>query len=685
MSDKTNAKRKEETSMKIRLITCTLCALTLSTLAWAGGQEEGGASGRGKYLAARGLIIPKEEVRVNSYIASIDYGYRAPEQGVGVQLYTGHRQLVASGQEEILQIGIQAGKVPFEALPPMNLAFVIDHSGSMAAQDKLEWVKQAFDVFIRRVRDIDFVSLVIFDDTASVVFPSTRMDSEAKRLRFARAVDRIRPDGGTNLVAGIKLGYEQVMSNYRREYTNRVLFLTDGMGSAGAMLEMAESYREMGINVSTIGVGRNFDHELMRQLAKSGGGSSRFIADAEEMEKIFGSELDRMVVPSARELAMELEFLLPVRDIESWGYNHQIEGQTICFSQATLHHGDYETIVVRFTLPALDTVGEVPLCRFRMSYEDLDGKKHRWGPKEIYTNVVEAESPLAGYSNSRVLRAGTMLFFAESLQRIADVYFAGRAELEKINELRNQLFEEAAANSEEIESIDYDALSSPEIVLLEGTFNRRVRTALEMTVETRKVLLNAKIRLDEEAFDDEIQILDNYIKTLGGELELGKEQIGEQMVRTELSPAHGAQSLDRQLQLLFQEVLLDLKRSEGGNLAVTGFCQKDGRQSGLIALLNEKAVSDLVGLEHLRILERGKLHAVLAEQELAVSDLVDTESAIRVGRILAADLLLTGTVIEMTQSVVIFSRIIDVQSGEIRSAAQVIVPKSADLIGLLAT
>jgi len=307
--------------MKIRIILCALIPLLVSTPSWSAGQEEGAGSGRGKYLAAQGLIIPRDEVRVNSYIASIDYNYPLPEEAVGVNLYTGHRQVVASGQEEIVQIGIQAGKVPFAELPPMNLAFVIDHSGSMAAQDKLEWVKQAFDVFIQQVRDIDFVSLVIFDDRAQVVFSSTQMNSPEKRTKFKRAVKRIQPAGGTNLVAGIKLGYEQVMSNYREEYTNRVLFLTDGMGTSEGILEMAASYRRIGVNVSTIGVGRNFDHKLMRELAKSGGGSSRFIADAEAMEKIFGSELDRMVVPTARDLEMELEFLLPVREIETWVTN----------------------------------------------------------------------------------------------------------------------------------------------------------------------------------------------------------------------------------------------------------------------------------------------------------------------------------------------------------------------------
>ena len=276
-----------------------------------------------------------------------------------------------------------------------------------------------------------------------------------------------------------------------------------------------------------------------------------------------------------------------------------------------------------------------------------------------------------------------MLFFAEGLQRIADVYFAGQEELGRINQLRNELFEQAAAQTEDIESIEYESLTSPELVALEGKFNQRVRAALDMTVELRKVLLNAKVRLGEDAFDDEIEILDNYIKTLGGELEMEDEMIDDQMGRTELEPAAGARSLDQQLQLLFREVALDLEQLGSVNLAVSGFSQKNGQENDLITLLDEKAAADLSRLERLRVLERNRLHAVLEEQQLAVSDLVDTENAIRVGRMLSADLLLTGTVIEMAQSVIIFSRIIDVETGEIESSAQVIVPKSADLEQLL--
>jgi Mg-chelatase subunit ChlD len=127
----------------------------------------------------------------------LDYFYPDPELDFGVALYAGHRQVSIQGQRELIQIGIQGKRHGYGELPPMNLAFVIDKSGSMGERHKMEWAKDAFDVFIARVRDIDFVSLVVFDSSARVVFRSTQMSSEGARERFRRAVRAVSSGGGT--------------------------------------------------------------------------------------------------------------------------------------------------------------------------------------------------------------------------------------------------------------------------------------------------------------------------------------------------------------------------------------------------------------------------------------------------------------------------------------------------------
>jgi curli biogenesis system outer membrane secretion channel CsgG len=118
-------------------------------------------------------------------------------------------------------------------------------------------------------------------------------------------------------------------------------------------------------------------------------------------------------------------------------------------------------------------------------------------------------------------------------------------------------------------------------------------------------------------------------------------------------------------------------------VAISGFTTKEGEPSALVELLNETAVVEIGKIDTLTLVEREKLDMLLEEQELALADLTDTTTAIEVGRFLTANYLVTGSVIEMANSVVIFGRIINVESGEIESVAQVIVPKDKNVQKLL--
>jgi Ca-activated chloride channel family protein len=220
---------KRRIIMKRRYFFFIFLFLAIPSLLWAGASKESASSAeRAEYLSGRGVIVPPNEVYIDSYIASIDYQYPQPEQALGITLYTGHHQVSSKGQEEVVQIGIQGREIPFEELPPMNLAFVIDKSWSMGEQDKMDWVKESFEIFIDRVRDKDYVSVVVYDDEAEVIFPSLRMNSAQRRERFKEAVHSIVPAGGDNMEDGLMLGYQQVQANYRKEYVNRVLLLSDG-------------------------------------------------------------------------------------------------------------------------------------------------------------------------------------------------------------------------------------------------------------------------------------------------------------------------------------------------------------------------------------------------------------------------------------------------------------------------
>ena len=634
--------------MKTWALIVAVCCICVSHL-WAGGESEGAASAtRGVYLAREGVIIPPEEVQIDSYVASVNYHYPDPQGLVGVTLRSGNRQISTGGQEDVIHVAIQAHRMPFSELPPLNLCFVIDKSGSMAQHNKMSWVKDAFEVFIASVRDKDFVSLVVFDNIAEVVFPSTQMKSAATRDRFRSAVRQVEPGGGTNLSEGLQFGYQQVLANFRREYTNRVLFLTDGVGDSEGILEMARQFDSMGINVSTIGVGTEFDQELMVELGRQGGGSSRFISDRDEMEEIFGNELSRMVVPAARNLQMDLTFSSDVEILETWGYNHQVNTDSIHFSQKTLHLGDYETIIVSVRYRADLPPGLRPVAEFAMTYVDLGGTPRGIGPYVLKADFVNRAYPVTGFSDGMVLQSGTMLHFAKNLQRIGELYYNRSADGR-----------------------------------IGGAAQSRLQEAFDLTIETRKELRNARIRLDDLGFDDEIEILERYAEILGDELQMAAAQVRRIAEDDEIPPRETAVPLQDSVQGLFKEMTLSLLDTAMKVIAVSGFSTKDGKESGLTQYLDEMAVLEMSKHKGARIVERDKMKEVIEEQKLALYDLVDTTTAVEVGKLLAASHIITGSVIEMASSVVIFARIIDLESGEVTSAAQIIVPRDTEVESML--
>jgi TolB-like protein len=608
------------------------------TLSWSGGESEGAASNtRGTYLADRGIIIPNEEIHIDSYIAAIDYNYPKPEsEKFEVHMYTGNRQIYMGGAEEILQIGLQAGKTEFENLPPMNLAFVIDHSGSMAQADKLEWVIDAFDIFIEKVRDTDYVSLVIFDDFAEVIYPATKMDSEEKRNQFKRVVHSITPDGSTNLLDGLQLGSIEVLKNYNIEYTNRVMFLSDGQDTCGntheAILELAEQFCEEGVTISTIGVGQAFDLELMVQLARTGAGSSRFISDREEMQKIFGSELDRMVVAQARNLEMTLEFLVDVNIIDTWGYQNVRSGDTVYYYLPTLHNGDYETILVDFETEGQRFSGVLDLARFTVKYEDNFGNQLESGPHIIQAEFVEDSTPLTGFSNGMVLHSGSMLHFAKNLKTIADTYYSGqiRANLEH---------------------------------------------ALNITIDTKKELVNAETRLETGDFTDQIDILNKYLNILGNELEFSEQRISVLSNDLEILSPAPERGIAQHIDYLSREIVWALRSKTNSSVAVCEFSYRGDSQPYFVTDITENVFNSIQQINSITLIDQVRLASTLNTKQFTYSDLTDKTNAIEVGLALNTDYIITGNVIETTNTYIIFSRMINVYTGEVESSAQVIVAK----------
>jgi hypothetical protein len=495
-----------------KIIFILLGVILIQAVGFSSGSQAASSSERGSYLAGLGRVIPPEEIYVDQYIAQSDYNYPIPNSGaLNVIPAAGFKDNTA-----YLLVGLRGKKDDFSALPPMNISFVIDISGSMASQDKLEWVKESFRIFIERVRPQDFVSVVIFDNLVELLIAPTQIRSQQDRDRFKRQVDSLRPRGSTNIYGGMEMGYRQVQANYRSDYTNRVILLSDGEDNASRktkkdFLDTCTVYKEQGINISTIALGAQADISLMVDMAIAGGGSSRFISDRTVMEQTFGSELDRLVVTAARNLNMELVLSDGVTLRETWGYSYWTSGSTIHYVLDTLHNGDYETIVAEAVLDRPMATGTV-LGNFYLNYEDISGRAFREGPYPIILNP----EPGGLIADARVREAEGYITVARGLIDIGTRANGISRTQQDFNRLRN---ERAAALKGSAEAEAAVITDSPEMAVMRKEVVGNLDYCLGLIDALYAHLTTISASLDNNRYAPELRILSNYRTSFTNSLE----------------------------------------------------------------------------------------------------------------------------------------------------------------------
>ena len=292
---------------------------------------------------------------------------------LGLDVRSENRTILLPGPGDgTLQVQVIAPDLPHPAdRPKLNMALVIDRSGSMGDARKLEYVKSAAHQLIDLMGNNDILSIVAYDHRVSVPFPARRVDGNRETLH--RIIAGLFPGGQTFLSGGLEEGFRQTRSTRHNGYLSRVLLLSDGLANVGvtrrdALRNRAATMAEYGISVSTFGVGNHFDEELLAMTASGGGGNYRYLSDPEQIVAALSSEFHM----ASRTFASDVEIVIRLhRDCRFGsvvGREWRREGDGYVIRLGDLSAGERRTLFaslkVSGTEPGLREVGDVAV-RYR--------------------------------------------------------------------------------------------------------------------------------------------------------------------------------------------------------------------------------------------------------------------------------------------------------------------------------
>ncbi len=323
---------------------------------------------------------------------------------------------------------------------PLNVAIVIDKSGSMAGR-KIAQAKEAALAALSQLGPEDIVSVVAYDTTVTVLVPATKASDRASIIR---GIKRLRAGGTTALFAGTVKGAEEVRKFLDPTRVNRVVLLSDGLANVGpstpdALGSLGMALRREGISVTTVGLGLDYNEDLMVALARQSGGSFTFAEDAEALVRLyrdgFGS-LSRIV---AKGLVVRIELTPGIRPVRSLGYEAEIVGQTVIVPIAQVYGGTTEQVVIEVETPPL------PASRHRIGtvdvrYDEVGSEGRGTARYDLDVAFSDRPNDVEASVNDRVMVAVVERIAAEKSQTAIKLRDKGQLEAARRTLNENSVF-----------------------------------------------------------------------------------------------------------------------------------------------------------------------------------------------------------------------------------------------------
>jgi len=357
-------------------------------------------------------------IRVEEFVNNFEYNYASNNDVFSISA-----EVVPSPYRpgfHLLHLGVKAKQVNDEQRLPANLVLVADISGSMNSSDKMGLQKQALTTLVSQLTANDSIAIVTYSQRATVLLEPTKASDKSK---IYAAIQSMQATGSTNVEVGLRQGYALAEKMSYAGHSNRVILTSDGLANTGnigpsEILAQIEHYKKQNIFLTTVGVGRAmYNDYLLEQLANKGNGNYLYLADQDDIERVFVDGLTTQLQVVAKDAKIQLKFNPEMVSLfRQIGYeNRGLQKQD--FLDANKDGGEVganQQVTALYEIKLTQTGGNADLANVSLSYKKPQGSKVFTISKDVPLSTLKAQHISA---SPDTLVSMSVAAFAEKLRQ----------------------------------------------------------------------------------------------------------------------------------------------------------------------------------------------------------------------------------------------------------------------------
>jgi Ca-activated chloride channel family protein len=383
------------------------------------------------------LNVPAKEIPASLKEKEIKTNI-APSTGeFNMKVELDRTMILSNGKQSLyllVQFDVPESSKSSSTRPRLNCGIVIDRSGSMGEKNKLEFARYSAAQLVDSLTQRDNLTIVEYDDLVSTLYPSSPVTEKAT---IKKLINTLEPRGSTNLCGGMLQGIDEVKKSYQQGFISRVILLTDGLANQGItnpqqIAALVRNARMQGISISAMGLGLDYDENILQMIAENGGGNYYYIESATQMAHIFKQELNTLTEAVADNVQFKFVHDQAIDSVAVYGYESSVDGKTVLVPLSSLHSGEKRSLLLKVSLKT----GKNPKQSLGTIEITYNGRKKGMISKieaSVSVNCTNDSNAFVKARNNKVTADALLIEADQNHAKYVELYESGRKDEAKKN------------------------------------------------------------------------------------------------------------------------------------------------------------------------------------------------------------------------------------------------------------